>query len=351
MKFYCRIFFSLTIMSTPLLADELSLSVNSPPGAQSAESNPLPTAIQLTESKPLSTQFQNAESQQSSASPQPLEAPSSTEEFEAKEISIQPQHILVDKLDSISRSNDEIVKRIETLKQTTLEKLYPAIFGFLGILIGGGINFFLHRSQLSHNLKERKEKFSFEVKQKIFEYRNKQNNDFYGPLLVLLAQSKELSSQLHDQLQKFDCSRYKYRTNLMEPRPKKALHIFTEGTATPFRLIEDLPYLGKHIRASLPQVLVIIEVGEQLSALIERSSGLANPKNLELSGCLGTYLAHLRALKDAYAQAKKPRQSEPTRLYTAVFPRQIYDLAKKDYDEINTQIEVWENQAKPIERG
>lgn len=353
----------LLIISGSLSAAELSSPGSSLSSVQVAESTNPPSTSQPTESKPPSATPQSTESQYRSAAqtpaepvPVPVPVPAALSRTETAppiiggttvDQLIQDQDSLLARLSSLSRENEEISKKIDSLKQSMIEKLYPAIFGFLGILFGGLLNFYLHRSQLSYNREERKENFSFEVKQKIFEYRNKQNNEFYGPLLILLAQSKELSSQLHDQIQKFDGIRYAYRTNITESRPKKTLHVFTGGRAIPFRLIEELPHLGKYIKASLPQVAVIIEVGEQLSALIERSSGLANPNNLELSGCLGNYLAHLRALKDSYIQAKESTPSEPTRLYTAVFPRQIYDLAKKDYDDINTQISEWELQSKP----
>lgn len=349
----------LLIISGSLSAAELSPPVSSQAFVQVAESTNVPSASQPTESKPQLATPQSTESQHRSAAQTPAvpvlvpaalsrteTAPSINGRTTVDQL-IQAQDSILAKLISLSRENEEIRKKIDSLKQSMIEKLYPAIFGFLGILFGGLLNFYLHKSQLSYNREDRKENFSFEVKQKIFEYRNKQNNEFYGPLLILLAQSKELSSQLHDQIQKFDGIRYAYRTNITDSRPKKTLHVFTGGRVIPFRLIEELPHLGKYIKASLPQVAVIIEVGEQLSALIERSSGLANPNNLELSGCLGNYLAHLRALKDSYIQAKEPTPSEPTRLYTAVFPRQIYDLAKKDYDDINTQIADWELQTKP----
>lgn len=361
MKFRFDLLFFVLIFNGPLLAAEAPSEGGLPPQIMPAESAVLTTGPKSSESQPLSPKPQSTASEDPSTAKKPAEsmlvsteltqstAIASTFYGEATAQLIQNYDRLSEKLISLSRTNEDMSKKIDALRPSTLEKLYPAIFGFLGVLLGGLINLILHKSQISYNREERKEKFSFEVKQKIFEYRSKQNNDFYGPLLVLLAQSKELSSQLHDQIQKFDSTRYGYRTNITDTSPKKTLHVLTGRNPVPFRLIEELPYLGKHISASLPQVAVIIEVGEQLSALIERSSGLANPKNLELSGCLGNYLAHLRALKDSYEQAKDSTSTGPTRLYTAVFPRQIYDLAKKDYDEINTQIAEWERQSNVAE--
>ncbi|SDB35960.1 hypothetical protein [Pseudomonas sp. NFACC13-1] len=250
------------------------------------------------------------------------------------------------KVDNANEVLTSISSQISALKQSFWERLYPALFGVLGVAIAGLVNYFLQARQMTHNESERKEKFSFDARQKLFEYRNKQNNEFYGPLLVLLAQSKELSNQLHEQLSKFDPSRYKFEDDSSSGVVKSTLFIHEHASKRPLRLIEELPYLGQHVKDLLPQVFVIIAVGDRMAALIEKSSGLANPKNSELSGCLGKYLAHLTALTDAYKQAEQGNPGGPTRIHTAVFPRKIQELVKADYDEINIQIQEWESEAK-----
>lgn len=253
---------------------------------------------------------------------------------------------LSQRVDATNDNLKSIGVQISTLKQTFLERLYPALFGVLGVLIAGLVNYRLQIRQITHNESERKEKFSFDVRQKIFEYRSKQNNEFYGPLLVLLTQSKEVSKQLHEQLVKFDSKRYKFEDDRSSGEVRLALFIYDESGKRAFRLIEELPYLGRNIKNSLPQVLVIIEVGDRMAALIEKSSGLANPKNSDLSSCLGIYLAHLTALKDTYKQALQKNINGSVRTHTAVFPRNIQDLVKADYEEINSQIEAWESEAR-----
>lgn len=250
------------------------------------------------------------------------------------------------RLDHISKDITAVSSQVTSLKQTILERLYPAIFAFIGVLIGGFVSYRLHVRQLKHNELERKAKFSFDIELKIFEYRSKQNNEFYGPLLVLLTQSKELSKQLHEQLVKLCSTRYRFEDESTSAGPKSTLYVYEENDdAKPFRLIEDMPYIGANIKSALPQVKVIIEAGERMAAIIEKSSGLANPKNIELSSCLGVYLAHLAALKDAYTQAESMTDAEVVRTHTAVFPRRIQDLVKADYDEINNQMLSWESKA------
>lgn len=319
-------------------ADLMSTQVNAPPAQTAFESRSMSPQPAVTVRQPLPNLGLSSAQSNATIGPPDRNADASLARL------TKPDELNV-MLNSVLENNRSTLEKLEALKQSSFEKFIPALFGLLGILAGGLINFFLHKNQLIHSKAERDEKFSFEVRQKIFEYRSKQINEFYGPLLVLLAQSKELSTQLHDQLSVFAPTRYQYRTNILEQLPKKTLYVNNPPRPVPFRLIEELPNLGVLAGASLPQVAVIIEVGNLLSELINKTSGLANPKNLKLSSCLGTYLAHLSALKDAYAQAKSPERYSFVRRYTAVFPREIYTLAKADYDAINEEIAAWENLA------
>ncbi|HBO3059427.1 TPA: hypothetical protein L4R55_005859, partial [Pseudomonas aeruginosa] len=240
---------------------------------------------------------------------------------------------------------DEALEKIDTLKPSWLEKVTPGALALFGVLLGGLINRTLQKKLLEHNKEESDKKLSFDIKIKTFEYRNKQINDFYGPLLILLNQSKEQSNQLHENLIKLDRERYRYATETIKTtgEKRKSLYITTH-TLPPkaFRLIEELPNLGINFKICLPQVKVIIETGERVAKLIEEKSGLCNPTNIELNSCLGRYLAHLSALKDAYKQAKHGAPPTENRTYSAAFPREIEKLTRSDYDEIIKQIKKWE---------
>jgi len=258
---------------------------------------------------------------------------------------------LDDQVRGLISSVSSLSGNVVSLKQSTLDRLWPAIFGFLGIVVGGIINYVLHRRQLTHNENERKEKFSFEIKQGVFEFRGRQNNEFYGPLLVLLAQSKELSMQLHRQLANHDPKRYVFEPEPGKVPEKPTLQVLSANDKQPFRLIEEMPRIGSKLRDLLPQVQVIIDVGVRMATLIEKSSGLAVPTNLKLHECLGLYLAHLAALQDAYNQVKQAGAGKPVRLHTAVFPRDLQGLVKQDYEDINRQIKEWEDKADGVQGG
>lgn len=255
------------------------------------------------------------------------------------------------KIEKLTDSVKLVGVGVVALKQSLWERLLPALFGFLGVVIGGGVNYVLHGRQLKHSENERREKFSFEVRQGVFEYRSRQNNEFYGPLLVLLAQSKQLSTQLHDQLAARDSKRYIFVDEGEADTLKKTLHVADNSAKRAFRLIEEMPHIGAKLHFLLPQVKVIIEVGERMAALIEKSSGLADPKNSKLHEYLGLYLAHLAALKDAYEQVKRPGGGRPARLHTAAFPRYLQDLVRQDYDLINKYIQSWEEGSETNKKG
>ncbi|WP_170801257.1 hypothetical protein [Stutzerimonas stutzeri] len=246
-------------------------------------------------------------------------------------------------LKELTKSLNEIKQTIDAAERSWLTKLTPAFFGFFGVLSGGIISIILHHQRMSHELRERQAKSSFEIRQQLYTYRNKQLNEFYGPLLVLLTQSKELSMQLHSQLHKLDSSRYRV-VEETTPEAKSSLYIYdNEIQLGPFRLIEELPYIGVTHSEALPQVKEIIRTGQRMAKLIEEKSGLADPNNVALGSCLGRYLAHLTALKDAYKQANRSN-STPERIHNAVFPREIQSLTRSDYDILRERIREWEQE-------
>lgn len=220
--------------------------------------------------------------------------------------------------------------------------LFPGLFALLGILAGGLISFLIQKSQRFHDTTERLKKSGFEAKLKLIEYRSKQVNEFYGPMLVLLKQSKELSTQLHTQLTKDSPARYIFECDNTS-KTGTSLFIHESGKEKKaFRLISELPYLGTNHKAALPRVQVIIDTGERLAKLIEEKSGLVKPSSQKLIGCLGTYLAHLTALRDAYSLTQKTKGTA-IRTHDAVFPREIETLTRNDYDDFIKQITEWED--------
>ena len=247
-----------------------------------------------------------------------------------------------------TESNKEIQKELSAIRDE-LQKLkpwytalFPGLFALLGIATGGIISFVIQRGQRLHDTTERLKKSGFEAKLKLIEYRSKQVNEFYGPMLVLLKQSKELSMQLQNQLVMDAPKRYKFES---DSTSKNGTSLFIHETGQPnkvFRLISELPYLGIHHKAALPRVKVIIDTGERLAKLIEEKSGLVKPSSEDLIACLGTYLAHLTALRDAYSLTQKPKGTAP-RTHDAVFPREIEGLTRSDYDDFIKQIKDWED--------
>lgn len=219
--------------------------------------------------------------------------------------------------------------------------VFPGIFALLGIVIGGVISLFIQRSQRQHDTTERLKKSGFEAKLKLIEYRSKQVNEFYGPMLVLLKQSKELSMQLHTQLSADAPDRYKFENDSTSKMGKSLFIHQPDQPEKAFRLISELPYLGKNHKTALPRVKVIIDTGERLAKIIEEKSGLVKPSSQALIGCLGIYLAHLTALRDAYSLTQKPK-GIALRTHDAVFPREIEGLTRSDYDDFITQITEWE---------
>ena len=292
---------------------------------------------------PLPPHESSASAQKAESSPEKATSPSSntkqTEQHPLKNTETSESTNITQP--ELHKELVEIHDQLQKLKPW-YTALFPGLFALLGIVIGGIISLLIQRGQRLHDTTERLKKSGFEAKLKLIEYRSKQVNEFYGPMLVLLKQSKELSMQLHNQLANDAPERYKFESDSTK---KMGTSLFIYETGQPkkaFRLISELPYLGTRHKAALPRVKVIIDTGERLAKLIEEKSGLVKPSSQDLIGCLGTYLAHLTALRDAYSLTQRTKGTA-LRTHDAVFPREIEGLTRSDYDDFIKQIEEWEN--------
>ena len=61
------------------------------------------------------------------------------------------------KVDDANESLTSISSQVFALKQSFWERLYPALFGVLGVAIAGLVNYFLQARQMTHNESERKD--------------------------------------------------------------------------------------------------------------------------------------------------------------------------------------------------
>lgn len=81
-----------------------------------------------------------------------------------------------------------------------LEKLWPELLGLFGVLVGGGINIWLHGKQRVATEKANRASAAFKAQTEIIEYRSRQAHEFYYPLLLSLQRTSGVRRQICDHL-------------------------------------------------------------------------------------------------------------------------------------------------------
>ncbi|MBO9832572.1 hypothetical protein [Xanthomonas phaseoli] len=91
-----------------------------------------------------------------------------------------------------------------------LEKLWPALLGLTGVLVGGVINIWLHGKQRVATEKANRASAAFEAQTQIIEYRSRQAHEFYYPLLLSLQRSSGVRRQICDHLHTKSPARFRF---------------------------------------------------------------------------------------------------------------------------------------------
>ncbi|NWA32030.1 hypothetical protein HX817_10825 [Pseudomonas sp. C6002] len=242
--------------------------------------------------------------------------------------------------DDMKQVDAKLEKLTSKLDENSIKPYIPLYAALAISLIGALVTIFTQSRLFSHNAESQNKKSGYDAKSKLLEYRYKQINDFYGPLLVLIKQSYNLSRQLHELLIADNAQIYYY---FNDPQNNNKASLYTRQSdpkGAPFRLISSLPYLRKNHASCLPYVKLILDTGSRIATLIEDKSGFADPSNEPLMLCFAEYLSHRLALNDAYEQALLPEENH-ARLHNAVYPRKLEELVRGDYEKIVGEISEW----------
>lgn len=256
-------------------------------------------------------------------------------QIEVKKISVEPVAS-----DDMKQVDAKLEKLTSKLDENSIKPYIPLYAALAISLIGALVTIFTQSRLFTHNAESQNKKSGYDAKSKLLEYRYKQINDFYGPLLVLIKQSYNLSRQLYELLIADNSQIYYY---LKDPQKNNRPSLYTrqsDPNGAPFRLISSLPYLRKNHANCLPYVKLILDTGSRIAKLIEDKSGFADPSNEPLMLCFAEYLSHRLALNDAYEQTLLPEENH-ARLHNAVYPRNLEELVRGDYEKIVAEISEW----------
>lgn len=234
-------------------------------------------------------------------------------------------------------SEQRLQQAIEANKAGWLEKLWPAILGLVGVVIGGAINIWLQSKERAASEKVHHAGAAFEAQTKIIEYRSKQAHEFYYPLLLSLQRSSGVRRQLCDLLHKKDPARFQFHAKESDGREHLFIHDDSMPEPVRFRLIEAMHELATQHPETIPMVKEIVAIGEKMSTLIHDKGGLvlvhekegdyALSSDKTLTGSLGQYLAHYSILREVVQKAEEPAQLVGI-TYNALYPNQLYAQLK-----------------------
>ncbi|WP_162250453.1 hypothetical protein [Lysobacter sp. Root559] len=216
-------------------------------------------------------------------------------------------------------SEERLRQAIADSKPSGWEKLWPAILGLIGVLVGGAINVWVQRRQRAASEQAHRATTAFEAQTKIIDYRSRQAHELYHPLWLMLQRSSGVRDQLCDHLTKKDPARFRLER---EPGDERD-HLFVYGpngeTRVRFRLIEAMHELATQHSEILPLVNEIVAIGEKMSALIHDKGGLVVSSHTALADVLGRYLAHFSILREVAAKASDPSKLQGI-TYNVLYP-------------------------------
>jgi hypothetical protein len=244
----------------------------------------------------------------------------------------------------------------------------PALFGLLGVFVGGLINWFMQRVLLDHqrslankaalqevNLANAKEKL--EIGNSFVQWQLKQLSELYGPIHALLRQSNAMYRLMNLVLTKAEPERFRLRQGSPgDDFDKKVFEIKIDDQWVRFRTIMHISKVyGKDfgIEAYFDEVVAI---GGRMVKVIEEKAGYARPEQKDLSSIFGRYLAHYSVLRRLHASVKaavpvdgvvQASHFTPEIVVdqSAVFPTEIQGLVDAGFDALNNDLSAWHSKA------
>jgi len=259
-----------------------------------------------------------------------------------------------------------VEKAIEK-KDSDKGSIMPAVFGLLGVFLGGIINAFMadrsakNAKQLAdakatqeRELAENRAKL--EIGNSFVQWELKQLSELYGPLRALLGQSNAMYRQMNEALSLADKTRFRL-TGGSNDFDKQEFQIRLPGSDwTHFRTVIHIRQVYGRGYGVEEYFDVIVAIGGRMVKIIEEKAGYARPEQTELLSVFGKYLAHYAVLKrlhsDMKGSAQDTKVSEiqgavaPMKVHeSAVFPREIKSLVDQGFEVINKELLEWRSRA------
>lgn len=255
-------------------------------------------------------------------------------------------------------------KAVEKEKTPERTSITAAVFGLVGVIVGGFINAFMQyllmrrQTQLAdvkatqeRELAENRAKL--EIGNSFVQWELKQLSELYGPLRALLGQSNAMYRQMNKALCASEKERFRLQAGA-DDFDKQEFQIRTpDGKWVRFRTVMHIGEVygrGYGVEDYFDEVVAI---GGRMVKIIEEKAGYARPEQNKLLAVFGEYLAHYAVLKrlhsDMNARVHSKRKTVPAvRMKaheSAVFPQEIQELVDAGFEAINGELMQWRGKA------
>jgi hypothetical protein len=175
----------------------------------------------------------------------------------------------------------------------------------------------------------------FKHAEQMMEFKQKQIQEFYGPLYAALRQSRSLYDKLLDQLVYDDSAQYQRTPNATGDDYRLQV-LDKAGQWKDFRLVDQLPALKSNPRA-MALVDAIIGLGKNMCEIIATRAGYAAEDSVDL---LGLYTAH-HAILTAIRNGPETEAFQPGRHKVGAFPYGLDKVIGDKYHELSNAIDQY----------
>jgi hypothetical protein len=172
----------------------------------------------------------------------------------------------------------------------------------------------------------------FKHAEQMMEFKQKQIQEFYGPLYAALRQSRGLYDKLLDQVIYDEPARYRTAPNATGDDYRLQV-LDSADQWRDFRLVDQLPAMKSNQRA-MALVDAIVGLGKHMCEIIATRAGYAAENSVEL---LGLYMAH-HAILTAIRNGPETEAFEPGRHKVGAFPRGLDNVIGDKYHELSNAI-------------
>lgn len=252
-------------------------------------------------------------------------------------------------LQSLARQQadlENIQKKVEALQSAWWKTILQTIVGGLvGGILAAASAWVLQRAKLKHDQAVAREQTELTVAKSIVDWRLQQLEHLYGPLHILLGQSKGLYRQMNALLLERDSLSYRFEPDEASS-DGQTFYAKVDSGWEPFRLVKQFPKVYKQDKGVDYLIDQMISTGTRIVSVTETNAGLALPQQDGLADAFAAYLAHFSILRQVHDSIRAGIEVPPI-MSEAAFPRHLPVLIAEGRRILAGALNDWEKRIAP----